>query len=149
MRRIAGPMMFVTALSIGVFTNSLKNLTSRSDDAVTATSVSGLTYIDLVKGSGLMPTKGQVVEVSYVGMFEDGRQFDSSVDHSGPFVFRIGSGQVIAGFDEGVMTMQVGGKRRLIIPATLAYGHRGLPPDIPPDATLIFDVELLTVRDSN
>jgi peptidylprolyl isomerase len=145
MRRIASPLVFVTALSIGLLTTLVSKTTLQSDAFFTATSVSGLKYSDLVKGSGDWPVKGQVVTVNYTGRFDNGRQFDSSVDHGGPFVFTIGAGQVIAGFDEGVMTMRVGGKRRLIIPSSLAYGHRGIPPTIPPSATLIFDVELLSV----
>lgn len=107
---------------------------------------SGLKYEDLVVGKGESPRPGQTVTVNYVGTFEDGRKFDSSYDHGQPFPFRIGMGQVIKGWDEGVMGMKVGGKRRLFIPYQLAYGERGYPPVIPPKANLIFEVELLAVN---
>lgn len=106
---------------------------------------SGLQYIDLVEGSGDSPKQGSRVTVHYTGTLVDGTKFDSSVDRNEPFEFQIGIGRVIRGWDEGVMTMKVGGKRKLIIPAELGYGSRGIGP-IPPNATLIFDVELLSVK---
>jgi FKBP-type peptidyl-prolyl cis-trans isomerase FkpA len=112
-------------------------------DAVTT--ASGLTYVDEVVGSGASPAKGQRVRVHYTGRLTNGKKFDSSVDRKEPFEFNIGVGQVIRGWDEGVMSMKVGGKRQLTIPATLGYGARGAPPVIPPDAALIFEVELLGV----
>jgi peptidylprolyl isomerase len=110
------------------------------------TTASGLKYIDEVVGSGTSPTSGRNVTVHYTGMLENGTKFDSSVDKGQPYTFRIGTGSVIKGWDEGVMTMKVGGKRKLIIPAKLGYGAGGRPPTIPPNATLIFDVELLGVN---
>ncbi len=107
---------------------------------------SGLSYIDEVVGSGASPSKGQRVRVHYTGRLNDGKKFDSPVDRGQPFEFTIGVGQVIKGWDEGVASMKVGGKRRLTIPAALGYGARGAPPAIPPDAELVFDVELLGVR---
>ena len=112
-------------------------------DAVTTPS--GLKYIDEVVGSGDVPTKGKSVKVHYTGKLTDGKKFDSSVDRGDPFMFTIGVGQVIKGWDEGVMSMKVGGKRQLIIPADLGYGARGAGGAIPPNAELIFDVELLGV----
>ena len=106
---------------------------------------SGLRYIDEVVGEGDGPTKGKKVRVHYTGRLTSGRKFDSSVDRGRPFEFTIGIGQVIQGWDEGVMSMKVGGKRQLIIPPGLGYGARGAPPAIPPNAELIFDVELLGV----
>lgn len=109
------------------------------------TTPSGLKYVNLVNGSGATPQRGQFVAVNYTGTLADGTKFDSSFDRSRPFVFQLGVGQVIPGWDEGISTMQVGSRRQLIIPPNLAYGSRGIPGVIPPNATLFFDVELLRV----
>jgi len=109
------------------------------------TTASGLKYIDQVIGKGASPVAGKKVKVHYTGTLENGTKFDSSVDRKQPFDFVIGVGQVIPGWDEGVMSMKVGGKRKLIIPAKLGYGARGAGGVIPPNATLLFDVELLDV----
>ncbi len=111
---------------------------------------SGLEYEIIKEGTGESPKKGQHVTVHYTGWLEEngkpGKKFDSSVDRGEPFTFIIGVGQVIKGWDEGVMDMKVGEKRRLIIPAELGYGARGAGGVIPANATLIFDVELLDVK---
>jgi len=107
---------------------------------------SGLKYIDLVEGTGVSPQPGMQVTVHYSGYLLDGKKFDSSVDRNEPFVFVIGRGNVIKGWDEGVMTMKVGGKRKLIIPPDLAYGSRAIGNLIPPNSFLVFDVELLGVK---
>jgi FKBP-type peptidyl-prolyl cis-trans isomerase len=107
---------------------------------------SGLKYIDEVEGTGESPKPGQMVAVHYTGTLEDGTKFDSSHDRGQPLTFQIGTGRVIKGWDEGVMTMKVGGKRRLIIPPQLGYGARGAGGVIPPNATLIFEVELLGIK---
>ncbi len=109
------------------------------------TTSSGLQYVDLVIGSGDTALAGQSVTVHYTGRLENGNTFDSSVDRGQPFSFPLGAGRVIKGWDEGVQGMKVGGKRRLTIPASLGYGARGAGGVIPPNATLIFDVELLGV----
>jgi peptidylprolyl isomerase len=113
----------------------------------TVITASGLKYVDVVVGKGASPTAGKLVQVHYTGTLENGKKFDSSVDRNEPFTFTIGVGQVIKGWDEGVMTMKVGGKRKLIIPSNLGYGARGAGGVIPPNATLLFDVELLDAVD--
>lgn len=100
---------------------------------------------DLVVGSGDEAVRGKTVEVHYTGMLTDGKKFDSSHDRGDPFSFKLGAGRVIAGWDMGVAGMRVGGKRKLIIPPAMGYGARGVPGAIPPNATLIFEVELLRV----
>lgn len=113
------------------------------------TTASGLQYEDTTVGSGAEAKAGQRVQVHYTGwLFNDGQQggkFDSSKDRGQPFVFGLGAGQVIRGWDEGVQGMKVGGTRRLVIPAALGYGARGAGGVIPPNATLLFEVELLQI----
>lgn len=110
------------------------------------TTPSGLKYVDQVVGTGEAAVAGQNVSVHYTGWLENGKKFDSSVDRGQPFSFPLGAGRVIKGWDEGVQGMKVGGKRKLTIPSDLGYGSRGAGGVIPPNATLIFDVELLGVR---
>lgn len=105
----------------------------------------GLQIEKLVSGGGASPRKGQLVTVHYTGWFTDGEKFDSSVDRDEPFAFVLGAGQVIAGWDMGVATLKVGDKVKLTIPPELAYGAAGYPGAIPPDSTLVFEVELLGV----
>jgi len=110
------------------------------------TTSSGLQYEDLQEGTGDVASSGQSVEVHYTGWLTNGTKFDSSLDRGKPFGFKLGAGQVIKGWDEGVAGMKVGGKRKLQIPAALAYGSRGAGGVIPPNAELVFDVELLRIK---
>jgi len=107
----------------------------------------GLRYYDIKVGTGASPKVGQTVSVQYTGTLLDGTKFDSSYDHGGqPIDFPIGVGSVIKGWDEGVPTMKIGGKRRLVIPGNLAYGEHSPTPAIPANATLVFDIELVAVK---
>ena len=121
-----------------------KNPAAASDKYVKT--ASGLSYLDIKPGTGASPTPGKRVKVHYTGWLENGTKFDSSVDRGEPFVFIIGAGQVIPGWDEGVISMKVGGKRKLVIPPQLGYGTAGAGGVIPPNATLIFEVELLDLQ---
>jgi|SRR5215469_414044 len=114
-------------------------------DGKPKTTASGLQYWDIKVGTGATAAAGKTVKVHYTGWLTDGKKFDSSVDRGQPFAFSLGAGQVIKGWDEGVAGMKVGGKRQLRIPPELGYGARGAANVIPPNSTLIFDVELLDV----
>jgi len=109
------------------------------------TTSSGVQYWDITPGTGAVAVSGKKVTVNYTGWLTSGKKFDSSVGQR-PFQFKLGAGQVIQGWDDGVAGMKVGGKRQLKIPPSLAYGSQGVPGTIPPNATLIFDVELLDVK---
>jgi peptidylprolyl isomerase len=139
--KIALSVIMAALLAVPAFAAS----ETKKDGGKIVTSPTGLKYTDVVVGKGASPTPGKMVKVHYTGTLENGKKFDSSVDRNEPFSFLIGVGQVIKGWDEGVMTMKVGGKRKLIIPANLGYGARGAGGVIPPNATLLFDVELLEV----
>jgi len=147
-------VMLLLVAAIAIPACSQREAKSGADTAAEApaavqgavTTPSGLSYTDLVKGTGAQPVSGKSVTVHYTGWLTDGKKFDSSVDRGQPFVFRIGAGEVIPGWDEGVMGMRVGGKRKLIVPAKLGYGENGAGGVIPPNATLVFEVELLDVE---
>ncbi|MFN6501223.1 MAG: FKBP-type peptidyl-prolyl cis-trans isomerase [Nostoc sp. DedQUE01] len=126
--------------------NNILIASDTMSDANAVTTPSGLKYVEIKEGTGATPERGQTVEVHYTGTLEDGTKFDSSRDRGQPFKFKIGVGQVIKGWDEGLSTMRVGGRRNLIIPPELGYGPRGAGGVIPPNATLLFDVELLGVK---
>lgn len=119
---------------------------SSASEGKEITTSSGLQYLDQVVGTGDTAKAGQTVSVHYTGWLTNGTKFDSSVDRGQPFSFRLGVGQVIKGWDEGVQGMKIGGKRKLTIPSNLGYGARGAGGLIPPHATLVFDVELLGVQ---
>jgi len=107
---------------------------------------SGLKYTDIVQGDGEQPKAGDRVAVHYTGRLMNGKKFDSSLDRNEPLEFTAGTGQMIAGFDEGVMSMKIGGKRKLFIPAELGYGEKGIPGVIPPSSMIVFEVELLEIK---
>jgi len=107
---------------------------------------SGLEYIEVEAGTGAQAKAGDTVSVHYTGKFQDGKVFDSSVSRGEPITFPLGKGNVIKGWDEGIALMKVGGKAQLIIPPNLAYGERGASGAIPPNSTLVFDVELVSIN---
>lgn len=106
----------------------------------------GIQIESIKVGTGRSPKKGEAVNVHYTGYFTDGKKFDSSVDRKEPFTFVLGAGQVIAGWDQGVATMKIGDKVKMTLPPELAYGRAGYPGAIPPNATLVFEVELLGIN---
>jgi hypothetical protein len=142
---IAGVIVGVLVLGgLALFFSRGRSLGGGSE----VTTRTGLKYVDIKEGDGPTPQTGQTVSVHYTGTLANGTKFDSSVDRGQPFEFPIGRGRVIKGWDEGLMTMKVGGKRKLTIPPDLGYGAQGSPPKIPGNSTLIFDVELLGIKDA-
>jgi peptidylprolyl isomerase len=153
MRRFPGatpPILVAVAVAFFAMTALMPTAASAQTAGKPMTTASGLQIIDSKVGTGATPKPGQICVMHYTGwLYEDGKKgkkFDSSVDRNEPFEFPIGQRKVIAGWDEGVASMKVGGKRTLIIPPALGYGARGAGGVIPPNATLIFDVELLDVK---
>ena len=143
MRKLALIILVLTGPGLMISTTSGGD---KKKEAKVITTASGLKYIDEKVGTGAEAKKGDNVSVHYTGTLKDGKKFDSSVDRGKPFSFPLGAKRVIKGWDEGVAGMKVGGKRKLIIPADLAYGADGYPPVIPPNAELHFDIELLNVK---
>jgi FKBP-type peptidyl-prolyl cis-trans isomerase len=141
-RNLAAASLFLFCASVALADNSAPTKPS-GKPTVTP---SGLKIFELKKGAGPEAKSGATVKVHYTGWLTDGKKFDSSVDRGQPFEFKLGAGMVIKGWDEGVAGMKVGGKRQLQIPSQLAYGPRGAAGVIPPNAELIFDVELLGVN---
>lgn len=136
----------ITIAGIAIYNfgfNSKSN--TKPDTSGMITTSTGLKYQDVVVGTGATPKLGDQVSVHYTGTFEDGTKFDSSIDRGEPIIFPIGVGQVVKGWDEGIMTMKVGGKRKLVIPPNLGYGAQARG-QIPPNSTMYFDVELLDVK---
>lgn len=139
----AGVLMVLVAVAGGTGTGFAEESEPEPEQVKTE---SGLVYVDLVEGSGQQAKAGDTAVVHYTGWLEDGTKFDSSVDRGEPFSFKLGAGRVIKGWDEGVVGMHIGTKRKLTIPSHLGYGERGAGGVIPPDATLIFEVELLELQ---
>jgi len=145
--RLAILAVILIAIALGAFffiqKQNSKTITVGENMITTG---SGLKYEDLTIGNGLEAIPGKSVTVHYTGTLLDGTKFDSSLDRNQPFTFILGARNVIAGWDEGVAGMKVGGKRKLVIPPELAYGQEGIPGVIPSNSTLLFDVELLEVQ---
>ncbi|MBN1259468.1 MAG: FKBP-type peptidyl-prolyl cis-trans isomerase [Anaerolineae bacterium] len=139
-------LLLVLVGVIGTLTACGGSNQSEEGEENVVTTESGLQYVDLVVGEGALPKLGDTAVVHYTGWLEDGTKFDSSVDRGVPFEFPLGMGRVIRGWDEGVATMRVGGTRKLTIPPELGYGARGAGGVIPPNATLIFEVQLLELK---
>lgn len=129
------------ALLVGLSINPINSAAPK-----TTTTDSGLQIVEVKEGTGIIPKAGDIVRVHYTGTLPDGTKFDSSRDRNEPFQFTLGEGQVIKGWDEGISTMKVGGRRNLIIPPDLGYGARGAGTTIPANATLHFDVELIGIQ---
>jgi peptidylprolyl isomerase len=142
--RRGGTWQVVASQLTAIPDSTQKEVTGSASGEVTTPT--GLKYVDLVVGTGANPKPGDRVTVHYIGTLESGEKFDSSYDHGRPLTIQIGMGKVIKGWDEGVMTMRVGGKRKLIIPPQLGNGTDGRPPVIPGNSTLIFEVELLSIQ---
>jgi peptidylprolyl isomerase len=134
----------VLALAAAAIFYMVKNRGGSS--AAEVTTPSGLKYTDLVEGTGATPQKGQTLTVHYTGTLANGTKFDSSRDKGAPMQFKFGITPMIKGWDEGLATMKVGGRRKLILPPALGYGPQGRPPNIPGNSTLLFDLELLDAK---
>jgi FKBP-type peptidyl-prolyl cis-trans isomerase len=134
-------VLYLSSVSFAADNKEMKNMPEQ-----TVTTESGLKYVDQVVGTGRQAELGDTASVHYTGWLADGKKFDSSRDRKEPFSFRVGAGQVIKGWDEGMMGMKIGGTRKLTIPPQLGYGARGAGGVMPPNTTLTFDVELLDLR---
>ena len=145
MQKILDLKLGIILMVLGItFLIGLTAVQAEKENVVTTPS--GLQYVDLVTGNGKVAQAGETAVVHYTGWLKDGTKFDSSKDRKKPFSFPIGAGRVIKGWDEGVVGMKIGGKRKLTIPPELGYGARGAGQVIPPNATLTFEVELLDLR---
>lgn len=145
--------MIAVAVSVVIAAVIAFALVNRSDGESVATcqkaaetTESGLRYEEIECGDGEEAQKGDTLEVHYEGRLEDGTKFDASRDHGSTFEFQVGAGQVIQGWDEGLIGMKIGGKRKLTIPPELGYGAAGAPPAIPPNSTLVFEIELVDIK---
>lgn len=137
----------LVALAAAMILLSLALFGGSSEFANAVTTQSGLKYVDVVEGTGPAPQAGQIVVLHYVGRIKGGGIFDSTVERQQPFGFQLGAGNVIKGWEEGVATMKVGGRRKLLVPPQLGYGDRGLSGRVPPNTTLVFDMQLVDVHD--
>ncbi len=147
MRRFLGLLLALsTALPALAAPSEERAISSETNTAGEIVTRSGLKYLEVKSGTGAMAKSGDTVDVHYTLWNQTGKKIDSSLDRRQPFTFKLGAGHVIKGFDEGVMGMRVGGKRKLIVPANLGYGANGAGTDIPPNSVLIFEVELLRVK---
>lgn len=146
MKKILSFSLLILIILVMNFSLSGCAQTASQDSEGYITTDSGLQYKEVAVGEGEMAKAGNTLSMHYTGRLTDGTKFDSSVDRGEPFSFTLGVGQVIAGWDEGVAGMRVGGKRELVIPYKLAYGEDGIPGVIPEKATLVFDVELLEIE---
>jgi hypothetical protein len=149
--QLIGGFIIGALLAAGVYYFFIRGRGNNNSPGNEVTTASGLKYVDTVVGTGQSPKPGQTVIVHYTGMLQNGTVFDSSLDKNKPgkgepIPFVIGRGQVIKGWDEGLLTMKVGGKRKLTVPPKLGYGAEGRPPSIPPNSTLVFDVELVGIK---
>ncbi|GJL69563.1 MAG: hypothetical protein NPIRA06_21980 [Nitrospirales bacterium] len=140
------PIIIIGAWIILLIVFVLNPLSGKAAEESMVTTTSGLQYVDLALGSGRQAHAGETAIVHYTGTLTDGTKFDSSKDRNEPFSFRLGAGRVIKGWDEGVEGMKIGGIRKLVIPPQLGYGSTGAGSAVPPNATLIFEVELLDLR---
>lgn len=139
--------LIIAVISITLIGCGSSKQSTKDEGPKYTTTPSGLKYFDITVGSGIVAKSGSQIRCHYIGTLEDGKEFDNSYKRNEPFPFTLGTGQVIKGWDEGVVGMKVGGKRKLIIPSELAYGARGAGSGkIPPNATLIFEIELLGAK---
>src|SRR5579859_4192230 len=145
-RRLWLTVVALAGLGVMLANTSPGSAQDKKEKKKVVTTKSGLKYEDLKEGTGAEAKKGDTVEVHYTGWLTDGKKFDSSLDRGKPFEFKLGAGMVIKGWDEGVAGMKVGGKRKLMIPPELGYGARGAGGVIPPNAELVFEVELLAIK---
>lgn len=139
-------ILIVAAVAVAIVAYVLWRRGTQQAGGPETVTASGLKYVDIVVGDGPSPQIGQTLSVHYTGKLLNGVQFDSSLDRGTPMEFQFGRTPMIKGWDEGLTTMKVGGKRKLTIPPALGYGASGRPPDIPPNATLLFEIELLSIK---